>query len=218
MDNWFKFFKDCPFAKFVCADCLHLSRELSHIKEQLALVSASVTSLSNTVIDGFDKLKAEFTAKTSTNTFGNASHIPLNNIANRGEECSTAGLPNTAHHQFQLPQLECIVGSSTVVDEQVKSVPDKKFIYASRFMNSTTIEALKKFLTERLAVAADVLDCRLLVSANQDVNRLNFVSFKIGVVDPLLFNKLLQPDVWPTGVLVRKFVSRPKNSIPVELK
>lgn len=112
--------------------------------------------------------------------------------------------------RIQPPQSECVIGSCEDVDDGITAAPVKKFIYASKFTNTTTPEALRKFLSGKLMVAEGEMDCRLLVAAGREVSSLSFVSFKIEVgLD--LFNKLMQPDIWPSGVLVREFISRPKN-------
>lgn len=103
-----------------------------------------------------------------------------------------------------------IIGSC--VEDSLRSVPVRKYIHASRFLNSTTTDAVKKYLHNKLQLPEEEIDCRLLVAANQDVSKFNFISFKIGI-NPASFDKLLHPDVWPMGVVIREFVLRPKNVI-----
>lgn len=121
----------------------------------------------------------------------------------------------TAHHhiQHQPYRSECFVGTGDIAATSIKSVPETKYIYASRFANSTTPDALKDYLCTKLGLSEVAFDCRLLVAAGKDVNSLNFISFKIGVnVD--LYTKLLVPNIWPAGILVREFVHRSKNLSP----
>ena len=105
----------------------------------------------------------------------------------------------------------CIVGSC-VESNEIKSVPERKFLYASRFASSTSKEAIVKYLSNKLNIPEDEFICHLLVPANLDVNKLNFVSFKIGL-SPEMFKKALVSEIWPAGVLVREFVSRAKNVV-----
>lgn len=127
----------------------------------------------------------------------------------------TSFSPTTAQSSHQLNS-PVIIGTCNDAADLIKSAPERKFVYASKFANSTTIETLRSFLSGKLNVNEDVIDCRMLVSANQDITKYNFISFKIGV-DSDMFQRLLQPDLWPSGVLVREFISRPKNIKPIVL-
>lgn len=211
-------FKDCPYAKFVCSDCqkdfeYSTSAELLCLKEQLANLAQVVSVLANRMDDGFQKVSEQFrqSPQIATDALVQGYTDKYEAHQDQGTNFSSQGF-----QRMQIPQAECIVGSCNDVDDTIKAVPEKKYIYASKFSNNTLPAALSKFLCGKLVVSEDDIDCRLLVSANKDVSLLNYVSFKIGV-DPNLFKKLMQPDIWPSGVLVREFFYRPKNFKPIVL-
>lgn len=217
MDSWGKLFKECPYAKFICLDCQgdsdgFMSAELLCLKEEFCRLAEIVDALTAKIDYGMQKVVHDVSEKidqinnrTSAAAMQSA-HESGGLIHQDGVDVS----PKPAIRRIYKPQSECIVGSCVDVDETIKAAQVKKHIYASKFSNSTVPAALCKFLSGKLAVSETDFDCHLLVSANKDVSQLNFVSFKIGV-DPDLFDKLLQPDIWPSGVLVREFVTRSKN-------
>jgi hypothetical protein len=202
MDNWVKIFKDCPYAKFVCLSCqgnedsTHWS-ELNNLKVQVGRICATVDALSNKLDAGFDKIQ-------------HAALLVEKGVAQRVRSAEGSSSYGSVHVQDSVS--ECITGSCNDAEETLMAAKEKKYIYASKFSNTTLPSEVSKFLSKKLDVSADLLDCRLLVSPNKDVSRLNFVSFKIGV-DLELFQKLLQPDIWPCGVMVREFTFRSKNFI-----
>lgn len=214
MDSWIKTFRECTFAKFVCLGCQNstlfdASAEFSGLNEQISQVSQSVNLLAEKFEASFDKFNTE-ASRIMMQFNSNSASIPPHTTPS-----SIINLHNAASgtsRAFINPS-DCIIGSCSAVDESIKAAvfKDRKFVYASKFNTATTVEDLRKFLGQKLSVPENELECRLLVSANQDVTRLNFVSFKIGV-DPGLFDKLLLPDSWPSGILVREFIARPKNS------
>lgn len=208
MDSWGKLFKECPYAKFVCSECQRDSdnttaAELMYVKDKITNLSDMVMTLSKRIDDGFKKIDLDSSERLSRDT----QLAPAADDARRVYSANGSSVP------ILRPPTGCIIGSCKDAEETIKAAQEKKYIYASKFSNATLPAAVSKFLSEKLGVSEDVFDCRLLVSANKDVSLLNFVSFKIGI-DPELFQKLLQPDIWPCGVLVREFVHRPKNFIP----
>lgn len=216
MDIWLKTFKECPFAKFMCLDCQHnslgdASAEISGLNDQIDQVSHSVKLLTDKLETSFEKINNEATKIMKQLNLAppvTPSHFASTSNANQH---NVAAASFVSRRSF-IPPTDCIIGSCSVVDESIKAAAyiDKKFVYASKFNISTTSDVLCKFLSLKIGVSEEDFECRILLAANQDVSRLNFVSFKIGV-DPALFNKLLQPDIWPSGILVREFVNRPKN-------
>ena len=221
MDSWSKMFKECPYAKFVCFECQNdieysTTSDLLGLKEQLFQLSQSVLALTCKVDAGFEKFELELADRVNLLNQSAVTKHPIFTGVNVQPEVATDDATISANRRINLPLSDCIIGSCHEMDETIKTVPDRKFVYASRFSNNTVPEAICKFLSGKLAVSESEFECRLLVSANQDISRFNYISFKIGV-HPDLFSKLLRPEVWPTGVLVREFVSRPKNLTPANM-
>lgn len=201
--------------KWFCDECKVIFSKLTQNTEGIWNI---LKALADDVKVLSDDLKVITRVKTSENDSieKRSTRSAKKNLAVTDNQPSTPVPSMPVKQLSQHHQNDYIIGTCSDENVEIKSVPERKYIYASRFSNSTTDVILKTFLSTKLGLSQDDIDCRLLVSANQDVSRLNFISFKVGV-DPSLFNKLLKPDLWPAGVLVREFVRRSKNFVPVVL-
>lgn len=184
--------------KWFCDDCRDtfgkMQRTIDEFRKQMLSLSSDIRALATDRANP-EKMKTRSSKK-----------VPP-------KDTDTPSTPSSLQSNMQHSNLvvpEVIVGTCNNVSDAVKIVPIKKYIYASKFANTTSVEALRSFLCSQLNIAETEVDCRLLVPANQDVTQLNFVSFKIGV-NLEIFPKLLQPEIWPVGVPVREFTDRPKN-------
>ena len=192
--------------KWFCDDCCEIFHKMSHHMEvmmnTLQSLAADVKSVVKSDTPG-PSSERRITRQTKKKTLLSES----DSIANPGTP-----VDESSNNSIN-PPVNVIFGSCTDVEDNfgLKAVPERKYIYASRFASSTTTESIKKYLGRKLLLAEDEMDCRLLVAANQDVSRYNFISFKIGI-SPGMFEKLLHPDVWPKGVIIREFIERPKNT------
>ena len=204
-NNMISLFNSGENFKWYCDDCCDVIKNLQRSMDDVMKILVSLSAELKRTLDRSSSEK-RITRQSKKNLPKDSDEDPP----------STPVTVQSAHRHFHPVVPDVIVGTCSDVAESVKSVPDRKLVYASKFANSTSPDGLRTFLCTKLDVPIDAIDCRLLVSANQDVSKLNFVSFKIGV-DPELFTKLLHPNIWPTGVLVREFISRPKNYNPVAL-
>lgn len=83
--------------------------------------------------------------------------------------------------------------------------PHKFWLYLSRAARTVTVEQVTKLAMKRLGTT-DV-EVYSLVAKGKDINRMNFISFKIGM-DMKLKEKALSLSTWPAGLLVREFEKR----------
>lgn len=80
-----------------------------------------------------------------------------------------------------------------------------KAVWVSRFAPDTTIETITDYIrTETHVNDESPFMVHKLIKKDQDLSTLKFVSFKIMVNDDN-FEILMDPDVWPHGILVREF-------------
>lgn len=82
-----------------------------------------------------------------------------------------------------------------------------KAIWVSRFNRDTTVEEITDYiLTETNIDDKSMYTVHKLVKKDCDLTTLKFVSFKIQVNEDN-FAILMDPDMWPEGILVREFVT-----------
>lgn len=108
-------------------------------------------------------------------------------------------------------------GLSVVAKRELKQDDKPKFekaIWISRLSPSVTEAEIVEFIASNTTVTDKAkMNVRKLVKKDADLSTLNFVSFKVEV-NANDFNVLIEPDVWPTNVMVREFMqSAPKITL-----
>lgn len=97
-----------------------------------------------------------------------------------------------------------IIGSGVSTNLDSFSAADRKiWIYVGRCKSSTTVEDVKKYLATKIPEAD--IDIEQLISKGSNN------SFKIGANENFK-NVLYNPDFWPSGILVKRFVFFRENS------
>lgn len=193
--------------KFICDGCLDsvlLSSKVTpppidNFAEELADIKLSITNLSSmwakastswpTLAEKSDNKtkRSRYDMDLDENVFTPAPPQP---VANMNENV--------------------IVGSADVTG--LRTVEPRKLIVASMLDPATSSDALVNFLNEKLKLPSGSTIARVtkLVPAGIDVNKLDFISFKISVPSTH-YNSLMSADMWPKGVTVREFQQRPRK-------
>lgn len=98
--------------------------------------------------------------------------------------------------------------------DKVKINPTKKYqqlpkaIYVSRLQPSVNVEKMSAFICKQLPnIKTEDFSLRLLVKADQKLDELNFVSFRLSCTDEL-YEILYKPEFWPQHVLIGEFISK----------
>jgi hypothetical protein len=100
-----------------------------------------------------------------------------------------------------------IMGTGAVSNDLV-AVKPLKWLYVSMLHPETTEDSVIKLLSNALGNTQEEYTCVKLLPRNMPTP--TFISFKVGMSDDL-FEKSLDPAVWPNGVAIREFVSRPRK-------
>jgi hypothetical protein len=139
------------------------------------------------------------------------SNIPQISIPTRTQISSNFAVPNNAINsypvtlpsQYVFPQQPVHPNPASYSLSQTNAI---KYIFVSRLSLTTTERDVFDFFLSQLGVRC--VSCHKI---NGRANgRPNFVSFKVGLMNGD-FIRALQPNVWPTGLIVREFVDRRDN-------
>lgn len=90
--------------------------------------------------------------------------------------------------------------------------PPKSFVFIGKLDPKTTKEEMISHIAANGDFNASDIDCFPLVSKLADVSRLRYISFKVGVI-PSKANELMNPEIWPKGVIVHEFIQYPRSRI-----
>lgn len=105
---------------------------------------------------------------------------------------------------------QTIVGSCpSDADLGLKVVARKETILVSQLNPLTEVAELKSFLDKKLKQSGDSIRCKILIPKGKDRGELNFVGFMVSIPD-ILYERVMSPTFWPSGVIVRDFLFRPK--------
>lgn len=107
-----------------------------------------------------------------------------------------------------------IIGTNAA-EKELSSVEARKWIFVSQLHPTTTDQSFTEYVKKRLNDQADNLKIQAfaLVPKERDRRELNFISFKLNIPESS-FNAVLNPDIWPKGVMVREFVNDQRRRRP----
>jgi hypothetical protein len=100
-----------------------------------------------------------------------------------------------------------IMGTGDIESDLI-AVQPLKWLYVSMLHPETTEDSIVKLLGKKLNKTENDFTCVKLVPKN--IPTLTFISFKVGMSEEL-FEKSIDPTVWPNGVAIREFVNRPRK-------
>lgn len=85
-----------------------------------------------------------------------------------------------------------------------------KSLYVSKLKPSVTVESIATYLKESVpGITDDMFALRRLVKKDQNLDVLNFISFRLNCNDDL-FNRLSDPSFWPAHVMIGEFIEKSK--------
>lgn len=85
-----------------------------------------------------------------------------------------------------------------------------KEIYVSKLDPLTSVDDMLNFLLDAKVIKDTAeIKCIKLVKADVDLEKLNWVSFKI-IVPINLFDHIVNPNIWPPSVAIREFIDHPR--------
>lgn len=90
----------------------------------------------------------------------------------------------------------------------------KFWLFLSRFSPHATVEEITRLVQQNLNIDGPI-DVVNLVRRDADINRLTFVSFKVGI-DMRFKEKAMQPSSWQKGIYFREFVTESVNAPGVQ--
>lgn len=212
-----------------------MANDLVEIKESLNMISKSQTdcerkiaSISNVSVilngklkDVCRKIDAKISADPRKPLFADvvrstSNETPLSRAAKRLRQ-ENENLPNNGVSSVnttpirpkpRMGTLEAVIGPSMPQSDVLR--PYRRFdrsIWVSRFHPETTIDQVMDYIVGKMGdVDKQNFNCRKLVKKDADLSSMQFVSFKIDVMDDF-FEKLSDPQIWPKYILVREFFS-----------
>lgn len=100
-----------------------------------------------------------------------------------------------------------IIGTNVNANE-LSSVEARKWVFVSQLHPSTTDQSFGDYVKKRLNDQDNSLKIQAfaLVPKDRDRSELNFISFKLNIPESS-FDAVLNPDIWPKGVIVREFIN-----------
>ena len=115
------------------------------------------------------------------------------------------------------PTSKPLIGGTKVlasdnIFEEIITVPEpteRFWLYLSRIHPSVKPESVEK-LVKDCVQCQDAIKVVPLIKKGSDINRLSFVSYKVGM-DPNFREIALRSDTWPKGILFREFEDNSKN-------
>ena len=99
-------------------------------------------------------------------------------------------------------------GLGCPVQVRTKRSTITRSIYVSRLQPHVTQENILTFMKSKIPdLNSDDVYLRLLVKKDQNVEELNFVSYRLGCTTSL-YTQLMDPSFWPSHIMIGDFVER----------
>jgi hypothetical protein len=89
----------------------------------------------------------------------------------------------------------------------IRGVESTKWVYVTKLHPNTSEDDVVNYVTSKLVISKDKIKCSKLVTADSDLSKMDFVSFKILVQSPK-YVELLHNKFWPKNVTSREFQNR----------
>ncbi|XP_058456595.1 uncharacterized protein LOC131433992 [Malaya genurostris] len=200
-----------PNLFWICDECCKLIK-LARFRDSVSSFGSAFASIAERTESIFAELKAEI-KKNSQQISRLSRKVPVSsplppkpdgfgpNAKRRREDSSE---PSKTLEGCRKPSDNCNIAT-------VPTPCSLVWIYLSRFHPSVSKEMVSQLTKDGLQCSEDVTVIPL-VKKDVDVNTLNFVSFKVGIL-PKFREAALNPDTWPQGVLFREFEDNKKQNI-----
>lgn len=199
-----KMLNESPNLSWFCCDCMSfkvkdVARSLAEIKQSMNKVIETVESTKVAVASCGPPYSPAISGP-SFNCAGTVSSLKRRRVGHGSVEQSIARSP--APLQLQ------ITGSRTDDAIKIKAVESRKLIVVSQLHPTTTAGEMSEYLNAHLKVE-NTIRANLLLPRGRSLEELDYVSVKLSVPESL-YDLLMAPEVWPKGVTVREFISRPR--------
>lgn len=206
---------------FLCDHCKLFS--FKEITDHLLAIKTSISNLSDAMSAQSErtaKLTDEVAANTiKTDKLASSSMTPVSVLRQNGQTSISQkrrrmdASPSAPRNASPAPLARNLVVGSAENACGLQSVEPRKIVVASQLHNSTTVEQLKAFISEKLATGGNqnTIRCNMMLPNGRSVEDVDFLSFKVSVPESL-YDRLLNADIWPKGVTVREFVHRNANT------
>lgn len=230
---------DSSFASLkTSVDSVHdtISSNKIQIDESLKKNDADLSSVTKTIVeklDTFEKkqsfsqvLSASLSSKQKpsvsspaikplrqTSSVASKAVTKSNPVANKYKSCPLISGTNEVISQHigkevTITKRKRKNSTTTAIDARPKL---SKAVYVTRFQPGVTVDGVMMYLNSQIPdLVENKVAIRMLVKKDQDVNELQFISFRISCTEDL-FPKLSEPAFWPSYIKMREFVFEPKK-------
>ncbi|XP_017478685.1 PREDICTED: uncharacterized protein LOC108368347 isoform X2 [Rhagoletis zephyria] len=181
-------------------------------------ILSTATSTSNAALPTTNMLYSDVVGKiTAANT--NAETVTvmapaLNRSQPTSSIASKAQLPavgvsaknmNTVQ-QNKLPKRRILVVGNNNNNDNVELdvVIKKKWVHVSAFKPTVTADSIIAYVSKNSGVDSKHLACFKLIKKGSSLDNIRSVNFKFGVL-PSSYEKIMNPNVWPSGISIRPF-------------
>lgn len=218
------YFNEIPNLLWFCDVCL------PGVQEMFSAATCDHTHHQNDDIDGFalhntDKStddSATVTPMDTDNSTSSDESVVSNPKSKRSRSCSPS--PSQTDEPKRVKKSDSVSDDILLNDLIIQSAnkPDNndnislstvnsRCIYITPF-NPVTVEShINKYLNSKDSIRdhLDKIECKKLVPAKCNQNKLTFVSFKLSVPAEC-FDEIVNQSFWPTGVTIKEFIVRDK--------
>lgn len=177
-----------------------------------------VPSIGN-VID-FDSNNSRGTDQSASDAVPSVSNFKLNSATNNEPNISAEPSPTFIEVRNKKKKKGNFKIVGTGPNSDVITVVNRlKWLHISRLHPGSSENDIISFVASHCNVQSSLLKCKRLIKPDVNPTNQSFATFKLGVPEVVL-SKMLKPEMWPTGTMIRKFVYRaqtndPKNLIPI---
>ena len=105
------------------------------------------------------------------------------------------------------------VGVDNLPDD-ICVIPPVKWLHVSKFSVSTSEQTIKNYVSNKLNIPFDEVQCYKLIKKDSDITNLKFINFKVGI-PANKENDATNVNNWPVNVYVKSFKFFPKNKNPI---
>lgn len=186
------------------------------IKSSSDLASKSLDTAVSTISGKIESvLKPTFAETLSANTISN--HNNNNNLC-----VDQTGTPLSTINTQKNPRLRTAAGGCRVnfdgtpfpSPQTSQSTDFERMIWIGRINNTVTTDIMEKYIADHfnLPETAKVI-VKCLINKNiTDISTVPSLSYKINVDSEETFNKLIDPQLWPSQCRLREFFNRPRTA------
>lgn len=197
-----KLLNESPNLCWYCNDCVafqikDVTSSLGEMKESLVKLMDTVATTKAAVVNSAS-VCSPATIGPTLNFAGSVSSLKRWRVGNG----------SVGTHFPQSPAPISVMGSNEA-DNTIKAVAPRKLVFVSQLHPTTTADDISQYLASQVQIEKDShVRANVLLPRGRTIEELDFVSVKLSIPESL-FEKVMSPSVWPRGVTIREFISRP---------